>query len=103
MKEFFINKIKFKFDECIYCALPPCKLYSQQTNQYGASDRFADRVCPMDIIQVSEKGEIIIVSRPLDLSNVQLICPSCGQASKIGYQTGQKEKIRYCKKCKAAI
>ena len=50
-----------------------------------------------------EKGEIIIVSRPLDLSNVQLICPSCGQASKIGYQTGQKEKIRYCKKCKAAI
>lgn len=50
-----------------------------------------------------EKGEIIIVSRPLDLSNVQLICPSCGQASKIGCQTGQKEKIRYCKKCKAAV
>mgnify|MGYP001563089559 CR=1 FL=1 len=60
IEEFFVNKTKFKHGECIYCASPPCKTYSQQSNQYGASDRFADRVCPVDIIKVNEKGKLII-------------------------------------------
>jgi len=60
LRELFVNKNNFKIGDCIYCAVPSCKIYSQMSNQYGASDRFADRVCPMDIIQVSEKGEIII-------------------------------------------
>jgi len=59
LNEVFVDKNRFKMGECISCAYPSCKIYSQ-TNQYGASDRFADRVCPVDIIQTSDKGEIII-------------------------------------------
>ncbi len=60
IEELFVNKTKFKQGECIYCANPRCKTYYQQGSQYGASDRFADRVCPIDIIKVDEKGKVTI-------------------------------------------
>jgi len=48
------------------------------------------------------KGEIIEFPAPLDVSNVKLICPKCGKATRVGYKKktkGQKVKIRICKKC----
>ena len=33
-----------------------------------------------------EKGEIISISRPMDSSNVMLICPRCSQSTRIGYK-----------------
>lgn len=60
IKELFVEESSFKLGECIYCANSPCKNYAEYSNKHGASDRFADRVCPMDIISSSEKGEIQI-------------------------------------------
>lgn len=41
-----------------------------------------------------EKGEIVDVSRPLQASNVALICPACGPV-RVGVKSGK----RVCKTC----
>src|SRR4030042_3244810 len=46
-----------------------------------------------------EKGQIIEVSVPIDISNVKFVCPKCGKTTKIGYEIKEKEKYRICKKC----
>ncbi len=50
-----------------------------------------------------EKGQVVSVPRPIDASNAMIVCPSCGKAVRIGYRYENKNKIRYCKKCKAKI
>lgn len=60
-----------------------------------------------------EKGQIISVPGPLDVSNVKLVCPKCGKAVRIGYKivddpssrgsSGQVKKFRICKKCKSEV
>ena len=50
-----------------------------------------------------EKGQIVSVPRPLHLSNVKLICPKCGEASRIGYKETEAGKFRTCKKCRQEI
>lgn len=46
-----------------------------------------------------EKGQIVEIVAPMNVSNVKFICPKCGKATKIGYKLGEKEKYRICKKC----
>ncbi len=51
-----------------------------------------------------EKGQIISVPRSINISNVQLVCPSCGIKTRVGYIISEKkEKNRICRKCKASI
>ncbi|MEK9154916.1 MAG: 50S ribosomal protein L24 [Patescibacteria group bacterium] len=50
-----------------------------------------------------EKGQVITVSRPINASNVMLICPSCGKSSRTGLLFEQNKKFRICKKCRAKI
>jgi large subunit ribosomal protein L24 len=50
-----------------------------------------------------EKGEVVLVPRPIDVSNVMLVCPNCNQAVKIGYRFDVERKLRICKKCGAAV
>jgi large subunit ribosomal protein L24 len=50
-----------------------------------------------------EKGQIIQVPFPMDISNVKVICPKCGKAARVGYVIESKEKYRICKKCKQKI
>lgn len=50
-----------------------------------------------------EKGEVVLVPRPIDVSNVMLVCPNCNQAVKIGYRFDAERKLRICKKCGAVI
>lgn len=50
-----------------------------------------------------EKGQTISISRPLNVSNVMLICASCGKAARVGYRFEGEKKVRICKKCKANI
>ncbi|PIR44137.1 50S ribosomal protein L24 [Candidatus Wolfebacteria bacterium CG10_big_fil_rev_8_21_14_0_10_31_9] len=50
-----------------------------------------------------EKGQIISVSRPTDISNVMVVCSACGKPARIGYHIEAKNKSRYCKNCKAII
>jgi len=46
-----------------------------------------------------EKGQRIEVSRPINVSNVQIICPKCKKATRIGHRVVNKIKTRICKKC----
>ena len=49
--------------------------------------------------RTGEKGQIIQLPRPIDISNTKLICPKCGKASKVGYKIVKENKYRICKKC----
>jgi len=49
--------------------------------------------------RAGEKGQIIQMPAPIDVSNVKLICPKCGKATRVGYKIVEKKKIRVCKKC----
>jgi large subunit ribosomal protein L24 len=50
------------------------------------------------------QGGIIEVTKPVDISNVALICPSCGKPTRIGYQMTKKGvKDRVCKACKGVV
>ncbi len=51
----------------------------------------------------NEKGQKVIVPRPLQISNAQVVCPSCGKASRIGMRVTQGKKERVCKRCGAQI
>jgi large subunit ribosomal protein L24 len=58
--------------------------------------------------RMGEKGQIISLPAPIDVSNVKLICPKCGKATRVGYKIisnikNQKSKIRICKKCDQEI
>ncbi len=53
---------------------------------------------------------IIEMEAPIHVSNVMLICPSCGRASRTGKRfleetdhKGRPRKVRYCKACDAII
>ncbi len=46
-----------------------------------------------------EKGQIIEVPAPLDVSNVKIICSKCGKATRVGYKIVDGVKSRICKKC----
>jgi large subunit ribosomal protein L24 len=50
-----------------------------------------------------EKGEIVTLSRPISISKVLIVCPSCNKPSRIGYRFVDIKKSRYCKKCKTNI
>lgn len=49
--------------------------------------------------RAGEKGQIVQVPTPIDVSNVKLICPKCGKATRVGYKIIEKGKYRTCKKC----
>lgn len=51
-----------------------------------------------------QRGGIIEKERAVDISNVMVICPSCGKTTRIGVsvsedENGKKTKTRVCKKC----
>ncbi|MBU4348061.1 50S ribosomal protein L24 [Patescibacteria group bacterium] len=50
-----------------------------------------------------EKGETIDISRPMNISNVSLVCSRCGQSTRVGYKIEDGKKVRSCKKCKNTI
>lgn len=51
-----------------------------------------------------QRGGIIEIEAPIHVSNVMLICPSCGKASRTGHRfTEEGKKVRYCKACDATI
>ena len=46
------------------------------------------------------QGGIIDKHLPVDVSNVALLCPSCGKPTRVGYRFDpQGRKVRTCKKC----
>ncbi len=50
-----------------------------------------------------EEGGIIPVECSVLASKVNVVCPKCGKATRIGYSEEKGEKVRVCKKCGAKI
>lgn len=64
-----------------------------------------------------EKGERIDFWAPMQVSNVQLVCPKCNKLTRVGYmiqrsevssasepkKKASRQKVRMCKKCKAVL
>ncbi|QQS61569.1 MAG: 50S ribosomal protein L24 [Candidatus Moraniibacteriota bacterium] len=51
-----------------------------------------------------EKGQIVEVNAPINVSNVALLCPKCAKATRVGYVVNDSaKKERKCKKCNAII
>lgn len=50
-----------------------------------------------------EKGQMVKVSAPMQVSNIKLVCPHCKKAVRVGYSIVGDKKYRVCKKCKTEI
>ena len=51
-----------------------------------------------------DKGGIIKKENKIDSSNVQIICPECGKATRVANAVDEKGNLfRQCKKCKASL
>ena len=48
--------------------------------------------------KMGEQGGIIKAESALYADKVQLVCPKCGQATRVGREDKGKEKVRVCKK-----
>lgn len=44
---------------------------------------------------------IVEFEAPIDISNVMLVCPRCGEPTRVGFQRDGEERQRLCKKCEA--
>ena len=49
------------------------------------------------------EGGLIEKSLPIDVSNVMLVCPECGEPTRVGYKIQGDQKWRSCKKCGEVI
>lgn len=50
-----------------------------------------------------EPSEIITLTKPLPVANVQLVCPKCKKITRVGYITEKDSKLRVCRKCEGRI
>ena len=57
----------------------------------------------------SQQGGIVTQEAPVHVSNVQVICPACGKATRIGHRRsepdaiGKTHSVRVCKRCTGDI
>jgi len=50
-----------------------------------------------------QKGQVIQMPMPINISNVMLICPTCNKPRRVGYKIFENKKTRICKKCGSEI
>ena len=53
--------------------------------------------------QRNVKGGILERETPIKISNLQVVCPSCGEATRTGKHRTEEGSQRYCKKCKTEM
>jgi large subunit ribosomal protein L24 len=52
----------------------------------------------------AQEGGIVTQEAPIHVSNVQVVCPSCGEASRIGHRRNDEGRnVRTCRKCGADL
>ncbi len=49
--------------------------------------------------QRNVKGGILERETPIKIANLQVVCPSCGEATRTGKHRTETGSSRYCKKC----
>jgi large subunit ribosomal protein L24 len=51
-----------------------------------------------------QQGGIIDTELYIDISNVQIVCKSCGQPTRVGHLVdAEGNKVRICRKCEAEL
>ncbi|MBI2074394.1 MAG: 50S ribosomal protein L24 [Candidatus Levybacteria bacterium] len=50
-----------------------------------------------------QKSEIVTITKPLPVSNVQLVCPKCHLPTRVKFSLQNDNKLRACKKCDQII
>ena len=50
-----------------------------------------------------DKGGIIKKNAAIDASNVMVVCPVCGKATRVAHAEVEGKKVRSCKKCNASL
>lgn len=53
--------------------------------------------------QAGQQSAIKKVEAPLDVSNVQIVCPSCGKNARVRHQEIDGKNARICAKCGASL
>lgn len=53
--------------------------------------------------RAGEKGQRVSVAAPVHISNVQLVCPACKKAARVGIERTDGQRKRVCKRCGAEI
>ena len=53
--------------------------------------------------QQLQQGGIIDTELFIDISNVQLVCPNCGEPTRVGHRIDGDDKFRVCRKCEAEL
>jgi large subunit ribosomal protein L24 len=53
--------------------------------------------------QQLQQGGIIDTELFIDISNVQLVCSSCGRPTRVGHRVEGDTKVRICRKCEAKL
>jgi large subunit ribosomal protein L24 len=48
-------------------------------------------------------GGIMSIEKPIHVSTVMLVCPKCGEPTRVGIKAEGGKKLRFCKKCNKAI
>jgi large subunit ribosomal protein L24 len=51
----------------------------------------------------NKEGGIQAIEFPIHSSIVNVVCPKCGKATRVGYVIEDGKKFRICKKCEAKI
>ena len=57
----------------------------------------------------AQSGGIVTTEAPVHVSNVQVVCPSCGKATRISHRrsdaddNGKTHSVRICKRCNGDI
>ena len=51
----------------------------------------------------NEKSGIFKRPAPIEASNVQVVCPTCGKATRVAHNEVEGKKVRVCKKCNASL
>lgn len=50
-----------------------------------------------------EEGGIVKIETPIYASKVQVVCPKCGKATRVGVKIENGKNVRVCKKCGAEL
>lgn len=51
----------------------------------------------------NEQSAIVKKSAPIEASNVMVVCPVCGKATRVAHNEIEGKKARICKKCNASL
>ncbi|MBQ0017495.1 MAG: 50S ribosomal protein L24 [Clostridiales bacterium] len=85
---------------------------SGKVAKVNAVDPKSNRVIVADVNVVSrhtkarsaqEKSQIVKREAPIDASNVLVVCPKCGKATRVAHAVVDGKKVRTCKKCGASL